>query len=65
MLKGAAPDFLYFMIGDVEIEQFKFTRQLYSAHSPYQQIDIYHSDEYGAMLFLDYNTSKLVTMDTS
>jgi len=57
------------MISDDEVQQLQFTDHLYSAHSPYQQIDIYHSKEFGEVLFLDRNTSKflitVVTMDTN
>ncbi|XP_065882284.1 spermine synthase-like [Dysidea avara] len=38
---------------DGQVDQYSFTSQLYSACSPYQQIDIFQSDEYGAILFLD------------
>ncbi|XP_065919977.1 spermine synthase-like isoform X2 [Dysidea avara] len=52
--KGAAPHVGYFMISDDEVQQFQFTKRLYSARSQYQQIDIFHSNEFGAMLFLDF-----------
>ena len=57
--KGVAPHFVYFMFGE-EMLQYKFTKHLYSAKSPYQQIDIYDSEELGAVLFLDYDTSELM-----
>jgi len=46
------------MISDDEVQQFQFTKSLYSARSSYQQIDIFHSDEFGAMLFLDFVVSE-------
>ena len=48
------------MISDDEVQQFQFTKSLYSARSPYQQIDIFHSDEFGAMLFLDFVVSECI-----
>ena len=56
--KGAAPHVGYFMISDDEVQQFQFTKRLYSARSQYQQIDIFHSNEFGAMLFLDFVVSE-------
>lgn len=58
IIKGAAPKSVYFNFGDDEMVQYNFTSHLYSARSPYQQIDVYHSEEFGAVLFLDDDTSK-------
>ena len=55
--KGIAPNYIY-MMSDEEIMQYKCIKHLYSAQSPYQQIDIYDTEEFGAILFLDYDTSK-------
>ena len=62
IVKGAAPNSVYFMVDDDEVQQLKFTSHLYSASSPYQQIDIYDSEEFGSVLFLDHNTSELVIL---
>ena len=55
IVKGAAPNSVYSMVDDDEVQQLKFTNHICSARSPYQQIDIYHSDEFGV---IDHNTSK-------
>ena len=65
VVKGAAPHYTYLSFGVNELELFTCTSHPYSARSPYQQIDIYDTVEYGTMLLLDYDTSEYVTMDTS
>ena len=55
--KGVAPSYVYIMSND-EVMQYKCNSHLYSARSAYQQIDIYNSEEFGAILFLDYDTSE-------
>lgn len=57
ILKGS-PSFVYTMSSEDEVQQLGVTEHLYSANSPYQQIDIYQTDEFGAVLFLDNDISE-------